>query len=189
MKRIICVCAAGVALFAAVAACGNKAEKVTAVVAGKDVPVALVVEYANPVAAASVTPEAFVVPGKEIAAVFVADKKPFEKPEGPKPEGMEPGKGPKHEGHHPGGPKPEGKPEGKPEVKEFPVPEIAVQQVADIQTADGKAVKAWKKAVSATEAVPAIIGKPGHHHGKPGHHGHPAGPGPEGAPAPETVAE
>jgi hypothetical protein len=49
---------------------------------------------------------------------------------------------------------------------EIPVPEVAVQQVVDLKTAEGKTVKAWKKAVKATEACPAP--HHGKHHGKPG---------------------
>ena len=47
------------------------------------------------------------------------------------------------------------KPECCKEKPEIPVPEVAVQQVVDLKTAEGKVVKAWKKAVKATEAVPA----------------------------------
>jgi hypothetical protein len=46
------------------------------------------------------------------------------------------------------------KPECCKEKCEIPVPEVAVQQVVDLKTAEGKVVKAWKKAVKATEAVP-----------------------------------
>ena len=49
---------------------------------------------------------------------------------------------------------------------EIPVPDVAVQQVVDLKTAEGKTVKAWKKAVKATEACPAP--HHGKHHGKPG---------------------
>ena len=70
--------------------------------------------------------------------------------------------------------KPEGKcdkPEGK-DKKDAPkieVPKIGVQQVADIKTLDGKTVKAWGKAVKATDAKPfkAMHGhRHGHHHGE-----------------------
>ena len=272
MKRFLFLCAAGAAIVAAAVACSSKPEKVTAVVAGKDAaPVALVVEYDAPVAAASVTPETFAVPGFEVAGVFVTDKNPSEKPEckpgeGPKPEGpkpeckpgegpkpeckpgegpkpecckpdaecckpdaecckpgedgtkpecCKPGEGPKPEGPKPEckpgeGPKPEGCPEGpcvgkdgkyvvillkgdcpkpeckpgegpkpegqKPECKpgegpkpegckEIAVPEIAVQQIAPIKSAEGKDIKAWKKAVKATAAVPCMMQK--HHGPKP----------------------
>ena len=46
------------------------------------------------------------------------------------------------------------------EKPEIPVPDIAVQQVVDLKTAEGKTVKAWKKAVKATEACPACHKKP-----------------------------
>ena len=49
----------------------------------------------------------------------------------------------------------EEKPECCKEKPEIPVPEVAVQQVVDLKTAEGKVVKAWKKPVKATEAVPA----------------------------------
>lgn len=277
MRNFLNICITGAALVAAVSACGGKPEKVIAVVAGKDAtPAAVVVKYQKPVSAASIMPETYVVPGKEVAFAFVSDRNPFEKPQqeaqepkepkklaagpdqngeyvvvvlkgampmrggqgmhqGPRP-GMKPGEGPKPdqpeckapcdscgmplceecemflleeceecemapcdscqmekggpdmkpgEGHGPGvkpgeGPKPDGEPgvkpgegpEGKaPEVKGIPVPEIAVQQVAPIKTDDGKTVKAWKKAVSATEAVPFMMrraNRHGHQMGRPG---------------------
>ena len=122
MKRILCVCAAGVTLLAAVTACGSKAQKVTAAVIGKDaVPVALVVEYAEAIDASSVTPETFTVPGREVAGVFVTDKNPYEKPEGPKPDGVKPENGPKPEGPKPEGMEPERRP--KPQIhKGMPMP-------------------------------------------------------------------
>lgn len=48
------------------------------------------------------------------------------------------------------------------EKAEIAVPDIAVQQVIDLKTAEGKTVKAWKKAIkaSAVECCP----KPGRHH-------------------------
>jgi len=322
MKKILCICAACAGVLAAVVACGQKSNKVTAVVAGPEgQPIALVVEYDNPIAASSVTPEAFKVDGKEIAQVFVSDVNPFAKPEapkGPKPEakpegapagqpapqaqpgqpapkpecdgkdcqkaegevkdcckegkpgqpgpkgpeckgpqskdgkyvvvvlkgacdkpGVAPGQpGPKGpeccpdgdmakcdkpeaekcdsckaaKGPQPGqpAPKPEAKPEGAPagqpapqaqpgqpeakpapqgEKAEIAVPEISVQQVAELKTVDGKAVKAWKKAVKATEAVPAPMhhGRHGHgHHGCPqGQPGQPGQPAPAGQPGPQ----
>ena len=227
MRNFLNICITGAALVAAVSACGGKPEKVIAVVAGKDAtPAAVVVKYQKPVSAASITPETYVVPGKEVAFAFVSDRNPFEKPQqeaqepkepkklaagpdqngeyvvvvlkgampmrggqgmhqGPRP-GMKPGEGPgakpgEGPGAKPGeGPKPDGEPgvkpgegpEGKaPEVKGIPVPEIAVQQVAPIKTDDGKTVKAWKKAVSATEAVPFMMrraNRHGHQMGRPG---------------------
>ena len=44
------------------------------------------------------------------------------------------------------------------------VPEITVQQVADIKTAEGKTLKAWKKAVKAGEVISFMGHRPGHHH-------------------------
>ena len=63
--------------------------------------------------------------------------------------------------------KPEGK--GKKDAPKIEVPKIGVQQVADIKTLDGKTVKAWGKAVKATDAKPfkAMHGhRHGHHHGE-----------------------
>ena len=190
MKKILKLCAAGAVIIAAAVACNNKSAKVTAAVAGPEAaPVALVVEYDSPIAPDAVTPETFAVPGYEIACVKVTDKNPAAKPEckegagpkGPKPECCGEGdpKGPKPEccgEGDPKGPKPEccGEGDPKPEYcEELPVPEIAVQQVADIVTADGKVVKAWKKAVNATAAVPFITkhgrhGAPGPKPGEPG---------------------
>ncbi len=48
------------------------------------------------------------------------------------------------------------------------VPEITVQQVADIKTADGKTLKAWKKAVKAGEVISFMGHRPGHHHAEAG---------------------
>ena len=85
MKRLFSVMAAGVVIIAAAAGCKSNAQKVTAVVGCKDAaPVALVVEYAEPIVAASVTPDAFTVPGHEIAAVMVSDINPAAKPESSK---------------------------------------------------------------------------------------------------------
>ena len=192
MKKLFCVCAACAALAAAVS-CSKAPEKVTAVVACKDAPVALVIEYAAPLAAASVTPEAYSVPGYEVACVQVCDKNPFTKPEcckdGEKPECC---KQECKDGQFvvialkgeccKDGEKPECCKEEKPECckeekpecckeekteccKEIPVPEISVQQVTPVQAADGKTVPAWKQAVKATAAVPFMM--PKHHGPKP----------------------
>ena len=133
-------------------------------------------------------PECAAEAGKYVVILLKGDKPCCEEgPKGPKPEcvGEEGPKcdkpcceeGPKcdkpccEEGNKPeccgeGDPKPEC-------CEELPVPEIAVQQVADIVTADGKVVKAWKKAVNATAAVPFITkhgrhGAPGPKPGEPG---------------------
>lgn len=50
---------------------------------------------------------------------------------------------------------------------DIPVPDVSVKQVVDIKTAEGKVVKAWKKAVKASEAVPAHKGNKHHHAVKP----------------------
>lgn len=68
------MCAAVAVVLAAAVSCCNKAPKVTALVAGPEAePVALVVDYGAPVSAESVSPDCFVVPGREIENVFVAD--------------------------------------------------------------------------------------------------------------------
>ena len=68
------MCAALAVVLAAAVSCCNKAPKVTALVAGPEAePVALVVDYGAPVSAESVSPDCFVVPGREIENVFVAD--------------------------------------------------------------------------------------------------------------------
>jgi len=68
------MCAAVAVVLAAAVSCCNNAPKVTALVAGPEAePVALVVDYGAPVSAESVSPETFVVPGREIENVFVAD--------------------------------------------------------------------------------------------------------------------
>ena len=88
MKRIVSMCAAVAVILTAAVSCCNKAPKVTALVGGPEgEPVALVVEYASPVSAASLTPEAFVVPGREVVCVAVCDGKPCEAAPCDKPEG------------------------------------------------------------------------------------------------------
>ena len=173
MKKALFICAVCAAVVAT-ACCGGK-QKVTAVVAGPDKVAAVVVEYPEALDAETVCPEAFVVEGREVVCaklveptkVVVALKKECcgEKPEccEPKPECCKEDAECCKEGAECCEPKPEcckEKPEccEKPEI---PVPDVAVQQVVDIKTAEGKVVKAWKKAVKATEAVPAC--PPKHH--------------------------
>lgn len=142
MKKFLLICTA----VAATACCCGKQAKVSAIVAGPDKVAAVVVEYAEALDAESVCPEAFVVEGREVVCaklveptkVIVALKKECcGKCEGEKKECCKE------------------KPECCKEKCEIPVPEVAVQQVVDLKTAEGKVVKAWKKAVKATEAVPA----------------------------------
>lgn len=184
MKKFLFICAA----VAATACCGGKQAKVSAIVAGPDKVAAVVVEYAEALDAESVCPEAFVVEGKEVVCAKVVDgnkvvvalkKECCGKCEGEKKECCK-------EKAECGEAKPEcceekkaecceeKKPECCEEKKEecckekceIPVPDVAVQQVVDLKTAEGKTVKAWKKAVKATEACPAP--HHGKHHGKPG---------------------
>ena len=178
MKKFLFICAA----VAATACCGGKQAKVSAIVAGPDKVAAVVVEYAEALDAESVCPEAFVVEGKEVVCAKVVDgnkvvvalkKECCGKCEGEKKECGE-------EKAECGEAKPEcceekkaecceeKKPECCEEKKEecckekceIPVPDVAVQQVVDLKTAEGKTVKAWKKAVKATEACPACPKKP-----------------------------
>ena len=93
MKKVFTLCLAGLGILSAMVSCKTAGpQKVTAIVAGNDAtPVALVVEYADTVDAASVTPDAYTVPGKEIEAIFVSDVnpqdvKPCEDQKGPRPE-------------------------------------------------------------------------------------------------------
>lgn len=73
------MCAAVAVVLAAAVSCCNKAPKVTALVAGPEAePVALVVDYGAPVSAESVSPETFVVPGREVACVAICEGKPCE---------------------------------------------------------------------------------------------------------------
>ncbi len=76
MKIYRAVLAAGVMMLVA-AGCCQKCPKVAALVAGEEAtPVAVVVEYAQAVAADAVTPETFAVPGAEVAFAVVSDKNP-----------------------------------------------------------------------------------------------------------------
>ena len=73
------MCAAVAVVLAAAVSCCNNAPKVTALVAGPEAePVALVLEYGTPVSAASLTPDCFVVPGREVACVAICEGKPCE---------------------------------------------------------------------------------------------------------------
>lgn len=194
MKKSLFICTVCAAVLAT-ACCGGK-NTVTAIVAGPDKVAALVVEYPQALDAESVCPEAFVVEGEEVVAaklveptkVLVALKKDCcgkkhecgeAKPEcGQKPECGEakpcpadgeakPECGEKHEcGEAKPCPKEAEEKDCCKEKCEIPVPNVAVQQVVDLKTAEGKTVKAWKKAVKATEACPAP--HHGKHHGKPG---------------------
>lgn len=160
MKKSLFICAVCAAA-AVTACCGGKQQKVSAIVVGPDKVAAVVVEYAEALDAASVCPEAFTVEGKEVvcaklvepAKVVVALKKDCCKA---KPECGEP----KQECCEPkqecGEQKPEcsePKPECCKEKCEIPVPDVSVKQVIDLKTADGKVVKAWKKAIKATEVA------------------------------------
>ena len=178
MKKFLLICTA----VAATACCCGKQAKVSAIVAGPDKVAAVVVEYAEALDAESVCPEAFVVEGREVVCaklveptkVIVALKKECccggEKPEcgekkecckekaecgEAKPECCEEKKAECGEKHECEGEKKECCKEKKAECCDIPVPDVAVKQVVDIKTAEGKVVKAWKKAVKATEAVPA----------------------------------
>lgn len=157
MKKFLFICAA----VAATACCGGKQAKVSAIVAGPDEVAAVVVEYAEALDAESVCPEAFVVEGKEVVCAKVVDgnkvvvalkKECCGKCEGEKKECGEAKEECCKEKAECG--------EAKPECCEIPVPDVAVQQVVDLKTAEGKTVKAWKKAVKATEACPACPKKP-----------------------------
>ena len=186
MKKFLLICTA----VAATACCCGKQAKVSAIVAGPDKVAAVVVEYAEALDAESVCPEAFVVEGKEVVCAKVVDGNKVVvalKKEccGKKHECGEakPECGEKHECEGEkkecckekaecGEAKPECCEEKKPECCEekkeecckekceIPVPDVAVQQVVDLKTAEGKTVKAWKKAVKATEACPACPKKP-----------------------------
>ena len=158
--NIFAVCVAVSVL--AVSCCGGK-QKVCAVVAGPDKVAAVVIEYPEAIDAESVCPEAYVVDGEEVVCtklvdgnkVIVALKKDCcGKHEGCEKKACD-----------------EAKPEcDKPACDkkcEIPVPDVAVKQVVDIKTAEGKVVKAWKKAVKASEAVPAHKGHKHHHAVKP----------------------
>ncbi len=195
--------AAGVMMLVA-AGCCQKCPKVAALVAGEEAtPVAVVVEYAQAVAADAVTPETFAVPGAEVAFAIVSDKNPAcpkeckageEKPECCAEEKPECCQGEKPECCKEGEEKPECCKEGKPECCKKAKPEccpkegqfviiflkgekpaeLTVQQVQDVAYAAGGVAKAWKKAVPVKNTVAIAPPCHGHHH-----------PCPAGEPAPE----
>ena len=175
------ICAAGLAVLAAVSCCKN-ANKVTAIVAGPEQDViALQIAYEAPVCPESVCPEAFEVCGREVVCAKACPKSGavtlILKGNCPKHECGEakPECGEKHEcGEKPAeekcgeckgeahecGTKPCDKPEEekcdkcKKECKEIAVPKIAVKQVADLKDVEGNVIPAWKKAVKASEVKP-----------------------------------
>ena len=74
MKKILMICAAGLAVLAAVSCCKN-ANKVTAIVAGPEQDViALQIAYEAPVCPESVCPEAFEVEGREVVCAKACPK-------------------------------------------------------------------------------------------------------------------
>ena len=74
MKKILMICAAGLAVLAAVSCCKN-ANKVTAIVAGPEQDViALQIAYEAPVCPESVAPEAFEVEGREVVCAKACPK-------------------------------------------------------------------------------------------------------------------
>ncbi|MBQ3711518.1 MAG: hypothetical protein II891_03890 [Bacteroidales bacterium] len=74
MKKILMICAAGLAVLAAVSCCKN-ANKVTAIVAGPEQDViALQIAYEAPVCPESVCPEAFEVCGREVVCAKACPK-------------------------------------------------------------------------------------------------------------------
>ena len=74
MKKLMMICAAGLAVLAAVSCCKN-ANKVTAIVAGPEQDViALQIAYEAPVCPESVCPEAFEVCGREVVCAQVCPK-------------------------------------------------------------------------------------------------------------------
>ena len=174
MKRIITICAACAALLAA-SSCGSKENaKVTALVKGPHT-AALVIDYGQAVDPASVAPEAYAVEGEEVVCanvvedskVIVVLKKECKqaKPECCKEEQPDCCKEEKPDCCKEAEPKCE---EAKPECEApaIPVPDVAVQQVADIKALDGKVIAAWGAPVKATEAKPACHKK--HHDCKEG---------------------
>ena len=74
MKKLMMICAAGLAVLAAVSCC-KKANKVTAIVAGPEQDViALQIAYEAPVCPESVAPEAFEVEGREVVCAMACPK-------------------------------------------------------------------------------------------------------------------
>lgn len=74
MKKLMMICAAGLAVLAAVSCCKN-ANKVTAIVAGPEQDViALQIAYEAPVCPESVCPEAFEVCGREVVCAKACPK-------------------------------------------------------------------------------------------------------------------
>ena len=74
MKKLMMICAAGLAVLAAVSCCKN-ANKVTAIVAGPEQDViALQIAYEAPICPESVAPEAFEVEGREVVCAMACPK-------------------------------------------------------------------------------------------------------------------
>ena len=92
----------------------------------------------------------------EMAECDHEDGKPCDKPEAEKCDSCKHEEGMRHHGDKPC--------DKACEDAGVAVPEITVQQVADIKTAEGKTLKAWKKAVKAGEVISFMGHRPGHHH-------------------------
>ena len=180
MKKALFICAVSAAVIVT-ACCGGK-QKVSAIMAGPEKVAGVVIEYAEAIDAESVCPEAFVVEGKEVVCAKVTEPNKVgilfkrdccakesvgecgEK-HGCEAEAKECGEAKAECGEAKAecGEKHECEKKAKCEKAEIAVPDIAVQQVVDIKTAEGKTIKAWKKAVKASEVICAP------HHGRRHH--------------------
>ena len=160
MKKALFICAVSAAVIVT-ACCGGK-QKVSAIMAGPEKVAGVVIEYAEAIDAESVCPEAFVVEGKEVVCAKVTEPNKvgilFKKDCCAKESVGECGEAKAECGEKHGCEK-----KAKCEKAEIAVPDIAVQQVVDIKTAEGKTIKAWKKAVKASEVICAP------HHGRRHH--------------------
>ena len=144
MKKVLASCIAALGFMSALVSCKSSVYESVASLIGEDgEPIGLIVSYVSPIAT-SLTPEAYVVEGEEIAKVFSSSANPFVKKDDPKA--------------HDDGPKGKGgryvivllkeKAPGSQQNGKV----LSIKQVTDITTKDGKTVKAWKKAIKADMA-------------------------------------
>ena len=151
MKRSLVLCLTVIGMMSALVSCKkNVPENVAALVNQDYIPAGLVISYKADVDKASVNPASYSVKGREIGSVFVSKSNPFSK------ETAADGKSfvvvLLKEGDN-------SSDDGKIDFKMIKtVPDIAVKQVRDIKTVNGKTLPSWKGEFKATESYPVTGG-------------------------------
>ena len=150
MKRSLALCLTVFGIMSALVSCKPAGPtNVAALVTTDGEPAGLIVSYKADIDKASVTQQTYIVDGYEISMVFVSTNNPFDK------EAVQEGLS------HAvvllkDGSKAKSDP-GKIDLIRT-TPDISIRQVRSIKTTNGKKVKAWEKAYTATEAFPVMGG-------------------------------